>query len=235
MWTRVYTRNVGYDFALTAPGYDSPEEVWTALREEPDTAVISYFLAPSEAGGINFGDGQLELSGFFVEDEELPRDLFIEVGEPGTGEVRELRVIGVAEDTAYYPFTFGGEVVTSQGTVDDLAGGLVPAQSYLFDLEEGVGAAATARKLESGFVANGLQTTVLAEEIESQNAVNDIIQNLFTGFLALGLLVGHRGARGSSRPARSSSGGSRSGCSGRSVSSADKCGSLSSWSPRSSP
>ena len=185
-----YTRNVGYDFALTAPGYDSPEEVWTALREEPDTAVISYFLAPSEAGGVNFGDGQLELSGFFVEDEELPRDLFIEVEEPGTGEVRELRVIGVAEDTAYYPFTFGGEVVTSQATVDDLAGGPVPAQSYLFDLEEGVGAAATARKLESGFVANGLQTTVLAEEIESQNAVNDIIQNLFTGFLALGLLVG---------------------------------------------
>ena len=186
-----YTENVGYDFALTAPGYDSPEEVWTALREEPDTAVISYYLAPSEAGGAVFGDGeQVELSGFFVEDEQLPDDLYVQVEEPNTGEVRELRVIGVAEDTANYPFLFGGDVVASQATLEDLAGTPVPAQSYLFDVEPGVNAASAARELEGGFVQNGLQTTVLKEEIDDQNAASSIFQNLFTGFLALGLLVG---------------------------------------------
>ena len=92
-----YTRNVGYDFALTAPGYDSPEDVWTALREEPDTAVISYFLAPFRGRGLHrrrrpIGALRVLRRGRAV----AGRPVYVEVEEPNTGEVRELRVIGVA-------------------------------------------------------------------------------------------------------------------------------------------
>ena len=42
-----YTDSVTHKFAVTAEGYDSREEVWKALQEEPGTAVVDYDLAPT--------------------------------------------------------------------------------------------------------------------------------------------------------------------------------------------
>lgn len=182
-----YTENVGYGFKVTAPEYDSAEEVWTALREEPDTAVISAFLAPTKSG-FAFGGPEppIELSGFYQEDATLPDDLYIRAEKANSGEVRDLRVIGVVEDTAFYV----GDVMTSQKTLEGLSGGPVPPQSYMFDLAGGAEAGAVARNLEESFAQNGLQTTVLQEEIEDNAAANTIFNDLLTGFMALGLLVG---------------------------------------------
>ena len=43
-----YTRNVGYGFKSTVPEYDTADEVWTALRTQENTAVISSDLAPNQ-------------------------------------------------------------------------------------------------------------------------------------------------------------------------------------------
>jgi putative ABC transport system permease protein len=182
-----YTNNVGYGFKVTTAEYDSADEVWTALREEPDTAVISPFLAPTKSG-FNFGGPEppIKLSGFYQEDATLPEDLYIRAEDPNFGEVRNLQVIGVIEDTAFYV----GDVMTSQKTIEELAGAPVPPQSYMFDLDDGAEAGAVARNLEESFAQNGLQTSVLQEEIDDNAAANTIFNDLLTGFMALGLLVG---------------------------------------------
>jgi putative ABC transport system permease protein len=182
-----YTNNVGYGFKVTTADYGSVDEVWTALREEPDTAVISPFLAPTK-DGFAFGGPEppIELSGFYQEDATLPEDLYIRVEDPNSGEVRELRVIGVVEDTAF----FVGDVMTSQKTLEGLAGASVPPQSYMFDLAGGADAEAVAKDLEASFARNGLQTSALEGEIEDNAAANTIFNHLLTGFMALGLLVG---------------------------------------------
>ena len=182
-----YTENVGYGFKVTTAEYDSAEEVWTALREEPDTAVISAFVAPTKSG-FAFGGPEppIELSGFYQEDATLPDDLYIRAEDPNSGETRDLRVIGVVEDTAFYV----GDVMTSQKTLEGLAGAPVPSQGYMFDLAGGAEAATVSRNLEESFAQNGLQTSVSQEEIDDNAAANTIFNDLLTGFMALGLLVG---------------------------------------------
>ena len=182
-----YTQNVGYGFNVTAAEYDSSRDVWNVLQKERDVAVISASLAPSRSS-FDVGDESppVKFDGFYQEDKALPDDLYIHVRDPKSGEERDLRVIGVVDDAAFYV----GNVMTSQKTLDALAGTPVPPQSYMFELADGASAPATARDLEEGFARNGLQATVLEEEILDSASTNNILNNLLTGFMGLGLLVG---------------------------------------------
>ena len=182
-----YTENVGYDFKSTVAEYDTAEEVWTALREEENTAVISAQLAPTREN-FDFGDGppSVELSGFYGDDPTLPDDLYIRAEDPESGRTRDLRVIGVMEDSAF----FAPSVMTSAATVDGLAGSPVPAQSYQFKLADGADAGAVTRDLEEAFAENGLQAVALEQEIKDGSASQGLFNNLLMGFMGLGLLVG---------------------------------------------
>ena len=182
-----YTRNVGYGFKSTVANYDTSDEVWTALRTEKNTAVISSDLAPSRSN-FNVGDGQpaIKLSGFYGEDKTLPKDLYIKVEDPESGETRNLHVIGVLEDTAF----FAPGVTTSRATVDSLAGTPVPAQSYQFRLKDGVDPGTAAKDLEKAFAQNGLQAVAIKKEIEDGSTSQGLFNNLLMGFMGLGLLVG---------------------------------------------
>jgi putative ABC transport system permease protein len=182
-----YSKNVGYGFKSTAPGYDTADEVWTALRTERNTAVISSDLAPSRST-FTVGDvqPQIKLSGFYGEDETLPKDLYIKVEDPESGETRNLQVIGVLEDTAF----FAPGVTTSRATVDGIAGSPVPAQSYQFRLADGVEPGTAAKDLEKAFSENGLQAVAIEKEIEDGSTSQGLFNNLLMGFMGLGLLVG---------------------------------------------
>jgi putative ABC transport system permease protein len=182
-----YTRNVGYGFKSTVAKYDTSDEVWTALRTEKNTAVISSDLAPSRSN-FTVGDAQpaIKLSGFYGEDKTLPDDLYIKVEDPESGETRNLHVIGVLEDTAF----FAPGVTTSWATVDSIAGTPVPAQSYQFRLKDGVDPGAAAKDLEKAFAENGLQAVAIEKEIEDGSTSQGLFNNLLMGFMGLGLLVG---------------------------------------------
>jgi putative ABC transport system permease protein len=182
-----YTGSVGYGFGATAKGYGSAREVWNALQTE-DAVVISSDLAP-ERNASTFGpavEPPVKLTGFYSEDEKLPDDLYLRVEDPDSGKAKELRVIGVLESSA----SFAGQVVTSQKTLEELAGGPVPPQAYYFDLRGGADAAATADVLEKDFADNGLQTEVTAEVIRDSDATRRIVFLLLRGFMGLGLVVG---------------------------------------------
>jgi putative ABC transport system permease protein len=181
-----YAKNVGYGFKSTVAEYDTANEVWTALRTEKDTSVISSDLAPSRSNFVGDEEPPLKLSGFYSEDPTLPDDVYIQVEDPQTGRTRNLHVIGVLEDTAF----FAPGVTASRVTVDDLAGAPLPAQSYQFRLAEGVDPVAVAKDLERAFAQNGLQTVAIEKEIEDGSATQGLFNNLLMGFMGLGLLVG---------------------------------------------
>jgi putative ABC transport system permease protein len=182
-----YTKNVGYGFKSTVPEYGTEGEVWSALRTEKNTAVISSDLAPSRSDfDVGEGQPQIKLSGFYGEEATLPDDLYIQVEDPQSGRTRNLQVIGVLEDTAF----FAPGVTTSRTTIDDLAGSPVPAQSYQFRLREGVDPGAAAKDLEKAFAQNGLQSVAIEQEIEDGSTSQGLFNNLLMGFMGLGLLVG---------------------------------------------
>jgi putative ABC transport system permease protein len=181
-----YTKNVGYGFKSTLAEYDTANEVWTALRTEKDTAVISSDLAPSRSNFVGDEDPPIKLSGFYGEAPTLPGDLYIQVEDPQSGKTRNLHVIGVLEDTAF----FAPGVTSSRATVDDLAGSPLPAQSYQFRLADGMDSVAVAEDLEKAFTQNGLQAVAIKKEIEDGSASQGLFNNLLMGFMGLGLLVG---------------------------------------------
>ncbi|HJQ29251.1 MAG TPA: FtsX-like permease family protein, partial [Rubrobacter sp.] len=183
-----YSDSVGYGFETAATGFGSAREVWKALQTEKDTAVISADLAPSR-NVSTFGpavQAPVKLTGFYAEDENLPEDVYLHVKDPESGNTKDLRVIGVLQSSAY----FAGDVVTSQDTLDALAGRSVPPQAYYFDLGSGVNASATAKTLEKDFAMNGLQTGVTAQTIRDNDATRRIVFTLLRGFMSLGLVVG---------------------------------------------
>ena len=182
-----YTKNVGYGFKTTVSDYDTRDEVWTALREEENTAVISADLAPTrENFALDGGQTSIELSGFYGDDPTLPEDLYISVEDPESGEERNLRIIGVLEDSAF----FAPSVMSSKATLDALAGSPVPAQSYQFGLADGADAGAVTKDLEKAFAENGLQAVAVEQEIRDGSASQGLFNNLLMGFMGLGLLVG---------------------------------------------
>ncbi len=108
-----FTESVTYGFSMRAPEYGSADEVWQALRGEPRTVVVGAMLVPART---SFSVGGFEppflFEGFVLEDEVLP-EVTLEVGDPITGEISELRVIGVFESFAFY----AGAVMTSSETL----------------------------------------------------------------------------------------------------------------------
>jgi putative ABC transport system permease protein len=182
-----YTDSVNYGFAMMAEGYDSPREIWQALQEEPETTVVAAYLVPTKAN-YNFGgpDLDFQLEGFFIEDEVLP-EVYIQAQDPRTGEEQRLLVIGVLDQMAFYA---GSGVITSDEMVNALLLQPIPPQSYMFRIEEGVDAEATAKALEKQFLEHGMQAVVIEEEIRDIESVNVMMNNLLQGFMGLGLVVG---------------------------------------------
>jgi putative ABC transport system permease protein len=181
-----YSQNITYDMAMIAPEYQSAREVWTALQNDPGTAVVSPAEVPAK---INYSVAApappIRLEGFWIEDEVLP-EVYIQVWDPRIGNERNLTVIGVVEQTAVYV----NFVITSLDSMSGLVQTSVPPQSYTVRLADGVDAESVARPLESAFVGNGMQAVVIEEEIRDLTQANVMINSILPGFMGLGLIVG---------------------------------------------
>jgi putative ABC transport system permease protein len=181
-----YLDNVTYEFALIAEGYDSPRQVWQALRDEPGLAVVDYTLVPSRA---NFNVGmelpEFQLEGFYVEDDILP-PVEIEVRDRVTQQVSRLRVIGVLEPTAF--FSLG--IYTSRSTLDTVISQPLPPAIYWLRAKPGADVRQLSLALERQFLEHGMQTRVLQEIIQENSRINRMMNGLLQGFMGLGLVVG---------------------------------------------
>jgi putative ABC transport system permease protein len=180
----VYAKRTTYGFSATAQGYPDP---WRALAQEPGLAVVDGIVAPRRD---NWNAGmvlpEFTLRGFYVDDgafDPVP----VVVRDPQTGRELRLKVIGVLSDSA------SGNVqgiVTSQESVSAAFGGRVRPTVYYFDLAPGVDPRAEARKLESAFIANGVEADALEEILEDGIGAQRTFNRLIQGFMGLGLVVG---------------------------------------------
>ena len=138
-----------------------------------------------EGGGFNIGGPEFRVEGMFIEDESM-EPLQIEVREPRSGAVARVTVIAVM-DLLSDQF---GVIMFPKSVLDDISPDELPVTTYRFKLADDADASAIADKLESAFVENGLEPTVLADDLEEQREANIAINRLLQGFMASGLLVG---------------------------------------------
>jgi putative ABC transport system permease protein len=160
-------------------------------------AVVNAVMVP---GGEGMGMGpspDLSLKGDFnLESDTLPDGIAIEVRSPLTPEIRELKVIAVVDQMAFY----APLVVTSKETLDDIAvqklddmaGPPLPPTYYWFKLkpDKVADAPQLAKSLESNFRDHGMDTIVVEEEVKDITRMTQLFLNLMMAFMGLGLIVG---------------------------------------------
>jgi putative ABC transport system permease protein len=181
-----FLRHTTYRLAMTAHGYNSAAAVWNAIRTHPGLAVVDALSVPRKAS-YGFGAAStFGLTGFYIEDRTFA-PVKVDVRDPQTGRHERLTVIGVLADSA--PLYMMG-ITTSQATLARAFGDRVRPTSYLFALPDGVDATATAKRLETAFLANGMQADALSKLLHDTVAANLTFDRLIEGFMGLGLIVG---------------------------------------------
>ena len=177
-----------YDFKITTEEYgSSKEEIWQALRRDPGLAVIDAAATQgSDDDGI--GDaGSFKLDGVSIDD-EIMSPVQIVVLDPRSEQQMTFTIIGVLDSVAA-----DTGIITSKSGLDEVFPFQIPLTNYRFRLADGVDAEATAKKLESSFLENGMETQVLAELLADIVSFINSFYNLLTGYMGLGIVVGIAG------------------------------------------
>jgi putative ABC transport system permease protein len=181
----VFLAHTTYKLAAQARGYSSPAVVWQALRTHQNLAVVDQLVVPRKA---NWGApaAKFRLSGFYLEDKTFA-PVRVTVRDPQTGRQVTLTVIGVLSDST--PQLMAG-IWTSQKTLAPVFGDRVLPTTHLFALRPGVDAKATASRLESTFLENGMQADSLKKLLADVMSASLTFDRLIMGFMGLGLIVG---------------------------------------------
>ena len=182
-----YLENTGHDFKIIADGYGTTkEEVWQAVKDNPNLAVIDVFALPSEqGGGFNIGGPTFRVEGLYFEDEEMEQ-IEVEIREPRSGAIAKVTIIAVMDTLADQQ----GVLMFPKTVLDGISPDPLPITTYRVKLAEGADAESVSDLLDDSFVENGLSTWILAEDIEEERSASEGINLLLQGFMASGLLVG---------------------------------------------
>ncbi len=101
-----------------------------------------------------------------------------------------LKVIGVLHQFAD-SFEFGStDIYMNPDILDELSPKPVPFVIYKFMLADGSRAEEITRLLETVFIEHGMSAKAIEQEIAENRAQNNSFNQLFQGFMGLGLLVG---------------------------------------------
>ena len=174
-----------YKFKLIAEGYGTTgEAVWQALMSDPSLAVVGGNVV-STSEGSDSGDSDPWLETPFYNDEKMSA-VDVEVREPRTGALVQLKVIGVLDRI----HENSDSVIVSKSILDNAIPFPVPITNYRFRVADGVDAKEVSRRMEASFLEHGMDTEVFEEELEKEAAGARTFFRLFIGFMALGLLVG---------------------------------------------
>jgi putative ABC transport system permease protein len=175
-----------YGLAARAKGYPSARAVWRALDRQPGLAVVDATVVPRRSTFAGAVVPKFRLHGFYLEDKTFA-PIKVDVRDPQTGKRLRLTVVGVLAETAPQDMT---GIFASQRTLASAFADRVQPTSYLFKLRHGVDPKATARKLESAFLANGMQADALSKLLHDAVGASLTFDRLIMGFMGLGLIVG---------------------------------------------
>jgi putative ABC transport system permease protein len=174
-----------YGFATMATGYHSARQVWGALARDPNLAVVDSTIVPRRNNWGFAPPVALRLSGLYLEDKSFT-PVKLAVTDTQTGAVRTYTVIGVTKDVS--SMLMPG-VTVSQSALTEFGARANPT-IYYYLLRPGGDAAATAKRLESAFLANGMQADSLRKLLSDSIASNMTMNRIVLGFMGLGLIVG---------------------------------------------
>jgi putative ABC transport system permease protein len=183
---RSFLEHTTFGLGAMAHGYESAREVWHAVATKPGLAVVDATVAPRR-DNFNFAVlPDFQLSGFILEDgafDPVP----ITMRDPQTGRSARLEIIGILKDAA--PLEMQG-ISSSQATYQQAFPGRFQPTIHYFELAPGVDPAETATRLESAFLANGMQAESIEQVVKDAVAANETFNRLIQGFMGLGLIVG---------------------------------------------
>ena len=183
-----FLQEIGASLKLIAVGYDTQEDVWTAVREDSNLVVVDSMVIPSREG---FSEDEMpfELEGLYYEDTEMEA-IDIEVREPRTSQVIPLTVIGVLDRLTDAFGQLGVGMIASRNELDEAIPFHIPTTTYRFKASEGVDVDLLSKNLETAFRENGMESDVLSDMVDDIASANRAFNYLFTSFMGLGLLVG---------------------------------------------
>ena len=176
------------DMKIIADGYGpTAQDVLDAMKDDSTLAIVGGQILPSTDAEIARSSDAPRLFGDLSYESPTMAPISLDVREPRTGIEVSVTVIGVFDRVHADAFN----ILASKSLVDPpVAPFPIPRTAYRFSLADGVDPSDTANSLEIALLENGMQTEVFEETITEQNAAGQAFFRLFTGFMALGLLVG---------------------------------------------
>jgi len=182
-----FLRHTTYSLAAHAYGYRSSAAVWNAVRTHKNLAIVDSQVVPRKANwSFAVPQTNFRLTGFYLEDKRF-HPVKMTVRDQQTGKRLTLTVVGVLSDSAP-EFMYG--IWTSQRSLAPVFGNRVLPTIHFFTLKPGVDPKTTAQKLESSFLANGMQADALKDVLHDLVAANVTMNRIVIGFMGLGLIVG---------------------------------------------
>ncbi len=164
-----------------ATGYADDAAIWAALQADPTLAVIDASAVPAPGAPFSPPEDAYQTEGIIAQAETMA-PLKIQVKSP-LGLETEYTIIGVFDIAP----NFSGVLVNAEG--GKAVGAALPSR-YMVRLSDGADAAVIAKQFERGFRTQGVQTTLLVQQIEDARASSVSTFYLIQAFIALGLLVG---------------------------------------------
>ncbi len=174
-----------FEMKLVAEGYGpTSEDIMRAIREDPSLVIVGGWMVSTQEPTEEEAE-ELLLGGLYYEAAKM-KPVKLEMRERRTGEIIPVTVIGVFDKL----HRNAGWMVGAKSVFDDVLQVKVPATQYRFRLVDGVDAKSVSRGLEAGLLEFGMETEVYQEVLDDESAAGKAFFRLFTGFMALGLLVG---------------------------------------------
>lgn len=178
------------------PAYGSnAQEIWAAVLADPTLAVVNGAMI--ETGG--FGGGEpgagpaLAIKGIKANEPGEIEAVDITIRPPigqGAGVTVDRTVIGVLDQFAD-AFEFGSsDIYMNSEILDEISQKPVPFTDYKFKLTDPSRTEEITRVLETVFIEHGMTANATVEDIRENQQQNNAFNQLFQGFMGLGLMVG---------------------------------------------
>lgn len=178
-----FINNANAPLETRAIGYATDQDVWNAIRSNPNLAIVDVNAVPQQ-GGFTAGGNTFQLTGVKRSDKTM-QPVKVDVGDPATGKTTTVTVIGVLESKVSM---FNGIMMNQQGF--DRIYQRPDAIAYYVKLQPGVNAKTYAQSIESSLITYGVQANSIQDLLKSATSQEQGFLYLIEGFMALGLLVG---------------------------------------------
>ncbi len=188
--------NNTYQLTHWDPSYGSTSrEIWASVSADPKLAIVgARVIGATDDWGPPEGDSVFRIEGIKPEERGEFGGIDITIRPPiGQGVEDALvkrTVVGVLDQFADSFENPSTDIYMHHSVLQELSDKPVPFVEYKFMLSDPSRAGEITRLLETTFIDNGMRARSIGEVISEERAQGNAFNQLFQGFMGLGLLVG---------------------------------------------